>query len=170
VTSIAAKAKASGGAERDAHDAEQQKKEVVAVGMNSLRVSPGALEGVLKDNFAHVVQFWDSRNFKGYISSDSRQAIDKLLGNMLSTDSEYATTATPRNITKSTTRQTDSDAFKSWFGASKVVDEQGNPLVVYHGTTADFDAFDPAAIGKNFPYVAGVLLLSHPQRGDFICA
>jgi hypothetical protein len=29
---------------------------------------------------------------------------------------------------------TDSEAFKQWFGDSKVVDENGNPLVVYHGT------------------------------------
>ena len=33
--------------------------------------------------------------------------------------------------------------FKAWFGESKVVDEQGQPLVVYHGTKADIDAFRP---------------------------
>lgn len=33
-------------------------------------------------------------------------------------------------------------AFWRWFGKSKVVDEQGRPLVVYHGTNADFDRFD----------------------------
>ena len=32
-------------------------------------------------------------------------------------------------------------AFTKWFGNSKVVDENGNPLRVYHGTTADFSAF-----------------------------
>ena len=31
--------------------------------------------------------------------------------------------------------------FKKWFGDSKVVDENGNPLVVYHGTDEDFDEF-----------------------------
>lgn len=34
-----------------------------------------------------------------------------------------------------------SDKFKRWFGDSKVVDEQGNPLVVYHGTSADIKSF-----------------------------
>jgi hypothetical protein len=35
-----------------------------------------------------------------------------------------------------------SPAFKRWFGASKVVDAQGEPLVVYHGTaTPTFEAF-----------------------------
>ena len=32
--------------------------------------------------------------------------------------------------------------FYKWFGDSKVVDEQGRPLVVYHGTNAEFDKFD----------------------------
>lgn len=31
--------------------------------------------------------------------------------------------------------------FYRWFGDSKVVDEKGRPLVVYHGTEADFEAF-----------------------------
>ena len=33
--------------------------------------------------------------------------------------------------------------FLRWFGDSKVVDEKGEPLVVYHGTNQDFTAFDP---------------------------
>lgn len=32
--------------------------------------------------------------------------------------------------------------FYKWFGDSKVVDEQGRPLVVYHGTNAEFNTFD----------------------------
>ena len=32
--------------------------------------------------------------------------------------------------------------FYKWFGDSKVVDEQGRPLVVYHKTSAEFDTFD----------------------------
>lgn len=32
-------------------------------------------------------------------------------------------------------------AFKNWFGSSKVVDEKGKPLVVYHGTDQSFDEF-----------------------------
>ena len=33
------------------------------------------------------------------------------------------------------------DDFLSWFGNSKVVDKNGNPLVVYHGTNTKFDSF-----------------------------
>lgn len=38
--------------------------------------------------------------------------------------------------------QTDTPEFKAWFKDSKVVDAEGKPLVVYHGTTADFNEFD----------------------------
>ena len=36
----------------------------------------------------------------------------------------------------------DSPSFKKWFKGSKVVDENGKPLVVYHGTNKDFDEFN----------------------------
>ena len=32
--------------------------------------------------------------------------------------------------------------FKSWFGESKIVDEQGKPMVLYHGTADDVTQFD----------------------------
>ncbi|MER9217857.1 D-Ala-D-Ala carboxypeptidase family metallohydrolase [Mesorhizobium sp. M0644] len=43
---------------------------------------------------------------------------------------------------------TETPAFKNWFGESKVVDAQGKPLVVYHGTQANFEAFDPKRAGR----------------------
>jgi hypothetical protein len=39
------------------------------------------------------------------------------------------------------TSKTDTPAFKRWFGDSKVVDENGDPLVVYHGTNKDITSF-----------------------------
>lgn len=39
-------------------------------------------------------------------------------------------------------------AFYEWFGDSKVVDEQGRPLVVYHGTNSKFSSFDKGKIGS----------------------
>lgn len=40
-------------------------------------------------------------------------------------------------------------AFKRWFEGSKVVDAGGKPLVVYHGTNAEFNAFDLGKAGSN---------------------
>lgn len=38
-------------------------------------------------------------------------------------------------------RNTDTPAFGRWFGESKVVDENGDPLVLYHGTASSFSTF-----------------------------
>lgn len=43
--------------------------------------------------------------------------------------------------------QTETPEFKKWFGDSKVVDANGKPLVVYHGTDADFTQFDASYDG-----------------------
>ncbi|MDL2342467.1 MAG: hypothetical protein QFB87_05320 [Patescibacteria group bacterium] len=40
-------------------------------------------------------------------------------------------------------KQTKSPEFKKWFGDSKVVDENGKPKVMYHGTAADIETFKP---------------------------
>ncbi len=44
--------------------------------------------------------------------------------------------------------QTETEAFRRWFGDSKVVDKNGDPLVVYHGTRGNFDTFDIGKYGK----------------------
>lgn len=43
------------------------------------------------------------------------------------------------------TYSTETPEFRRWFGDSKVVDAQGRPLVVYHGTKANFDIFSTPA-------------------------
>ena len=47
--------------------------------------------------------------------------------------------------------QTETFQFKNWFGDSKVVDENGNPLVVYHGSGTTFWEFKTefTGLGKN---------------------
>lgn len=40
--------------------------------------------------------------------------------------------------------------FKNWFGDSKVVDDQGKPLVMYHGTPANFEEFGTGPRGAIF--------------------
>ncbi len=65
-----------------------------------------------------------------------------------------------------------SDAFKRWFGdwesdpenASKVVNEDGTPKVVYHGTNAEFNVFDRS---KGKPNDAGWLGRGYYFYGDY---
>ena len=42
------------------------------------------------------------------------------------------------------------DNFWKWFGNSKCVDEQGKPLVFYHGTKSNFTNFDMNKAGENY--------------------
>jgi hypothetical protein len=50
---------------------------------------------------------------------------------------------------------TDSPYFKKWFGKSKVVDENGEPLVVKHGGASDIDIFNTeASTAKKSKYQA----------------
>ena len=62
----------------------------------------------------------------------------------------------PSNLTPEQYRLVRTPAFKNWFGdwesspenASKVIDENGEPLVVYHGTDEEFTVFDVNAKSK----------------------
>jgi hypothetical protein len=45
--------------------------------------------------------------------------------------------------------QTDTEAFKRWFGDSAVVDSDGKPLRVFHGTASDITAFDIGRSGES---------------------
>lgn len=55
----------------------------------------------------------------------------------------------PRVLAQAAVPPVETEAFKSWFGDSKVVDEAGDPLVVYHGTNQDIDTFDVTRLGDS---------------------
>ena len=64
--------------------------------------------------------------------------------------------------------QTQTPAFRRWFGDSKVVDAQGKPLRVYHGTRESFDAFDPARQSDRAWYGKGFYFAADPQAAGGI--
>lgn len=65
----------------------------------------------------------------------------------------------PSNLTTEQYKLVRTPEFKAWFGdwendpknASKVVDSNGEPLVCYHGSNADFNIFDKDKIASNNP-------------------
>ena len=81
----------------------------------------------------------------------------------------------PSNLTAKQYEQVRTPAFKKWFGdwendpanASKVVDENGEPLVVYHGTDASFDAFDTDKIKSKYKISIGVHTTTNPVEADY---
>ena len=62
--------------------------------------------------------------------------------------------------------QEGTDAFKAWFGGSKVVDEQGRPKVVYHETNTDFTVFrmaDGQRAASDGEMPTGAFFKPHPR-------
>ena len=87
------------------------------------------------------------------LNNDMSQALDKAVGRKL--DIERALDSQQQRYNDFVSKNADvelyspksaqeqsADNFKRWFEGSKVVDENGQPLKLYHGTDADFDAFD----------------------------
>ena len=59
--------------------------------------------------------------------------------------------AASRDAAMARTEQIDTPAFRKWFGDSKVVDADGKPMVVYHGSPqGGFDEFDVSNVGVFF--------------------
>ena len=67
-----------------------------------------------------------ARKPRGPTPAEVREIIDSLVSG--------------RRITRDLTHTA---AFRRWFRNSAVVNSDGSPMVVYHGTTATFDAFEP---------------------------
>lgn len=97
---------------------------------------------------------WSSVSKKENVLSEEEQAILKNAprdsqGRLLSPNGN------PSNLTEKQYAQVRTKAFKRWFGdwendpekASKVVDENGEPLVVYHRSSNKFNIFDINKIG-----------------------
>ena len=70
----------------------------------------------------------------GYATQDGAVVLDRTAVNMVGPDNQF---------------RPETPEFKKWFGDSKVVDADGEPLVVYHGTDADFERFDRKYLGQN---------------------
>lgn len=71
----------------------------------------------------------------------SREEIKEKVQSAIETAKEKVGSAIQKPADEKPKNQTDTPEFKSWFGDSKVVDKDGKPLVMYHGTTKDFTEF-----------------------------
>lgn len=81
-------------------------------------------------------------NVRPFPEGEERKAINAAFDRLFS---EIQTKETERGVTMfSRGDQIDTPAFREWFGESKVVDAEGKPLRVYHGTsTPSFTKFKP---------------------------
>ena len=77
-----------------------------------------------------------------------RYLLDKL--KLLEAEQLLAPNGKPSNLNPVQYQQVRTPAFKAWFGDSKVVDENGEPLVVYNGSPSDFDEYDRDKVSPGF--------------------
>lgn len=107
---------------------------VFAVGgnadINSEPIVQAVLSGILRDAVPEIGKSLGAQGRGGWASNP----LDRTDGRFVAED------ARPD--------QTDTPEFKRWFGDSKVVDANGKPLVVYHGTKADFSTFSLEKFGQ----------------------
>jgi hypothetical protein len=130
-------------------------------------------------------QFEKELNAAGRFTSDVNKAYASLLSNF------YGATASRLGITPQELAQryglrvtaqevggaqtldqasVESPEFKRWFGDSKVVDADGNPRVVYHGTRADFNAFDLGRQGQanGLMFSRGIYMTADPAYAEMM--
>lgn len=89
-----------------------------------------------------------------------------------------ASNGKPSNLTERQYAQVRTKAFKDWFGdwendlanASKVVDENDEPLVVYHGTNAEFTVFDNSKSDSSYKgfYFTDSKEMAGSYKGDIL--
>lgn len=112
-------------------------------------------------------EFWltlqqrDSAAFESIANYAYETASDEVLDALDASFGEdvYETTLNDPEVRK----QINSDSFKRWFGNSKVVDDNGDPLVVYHGTTHNFTEFGDGTHNVEGAVGAGHYFTTNPD-------
>jgi len=99
------------------------------------------IEKYAKENGRVEVEIGENGAYKTY-DSDDVFSLEEDASNVFDYGQRGAIGAAVENP------QIHTPEFKNWFGASKVVDKSGKPMVVYHGTGGNFTVFDKSFSNK----------------------
>ena len=137
--------------------------------MRSVQISCSGIMLTIMATQLDQVEFGGSKYTTAYLlkgSTDVRNQLRKITKELITDQiTEMVPVVTPKSA-----------AFRKWFGASKIVNADGTPRVLYHGTEEKaFTAFDRAKIDKHHPGffladqpgVAGTYA-SRPQLDPFV--
>ena len=95
-------------------------------------------DAVDKQHNGEVGVFYVNKKSLSLLEPNQSQVLGTLNGDgLLQSIHDAGSTVKSQYIEQIETKQ-----FKHWFGKSKVVDDAGQPLIVYHGSDAEFDVFD----------------------------
>lgn len=129
--------------------------------------NPATIDDLVKNKAGSIRHSFDKLKelgFDGYVSDyevvvfDSKQ-IKSAIGNNGDFNPDSAKLTDNKN-------QVNTPEFKNWFGNSQAVDDNGNPLVLYHGSNADFSEFSIAKLGQSqdFGFAgAGFYFMDNPE-------
>ena len=119
-----------------------------------LKISAFTDSGIRTEHFGEypemaMLKFWET------LSDEDKSAIRSSYETMQSRP--LAPNGHPSNLSPEDWALVRSDKFKAWFGdwendpehASRCLDENGEPLLVYHGSSRDFDQFELGHGGDN---------------------
>lgn len=107
-----------------------------------------------KEAISEIRRIAKRRNYKGNLTEAALRECAKVYADACNSDGEpsprrYMRAQNGRDVTKLDEMQwilTRTPSFKAWFGKSVVVDENGDPKVMYHGSWQNFDTFKPSTI------------------------
>jgi hypothetical protein len=99
-----------------------------------------------------------AQTIKGVFGLPSDAPIIKALNSLMKSDGKFKSEIMLGEGSDFLGISTETNKFKNWFGKSKVVDKNGNPLVMYHGTKEDIEdgvfRMERGMIGKGAYFTA----------------
>ncbi|WP_152633139.1 ADP-ribosyltransferase-containing protein [Aliarcobacter butzleri] len=87
---------------------------------------------------ARAVQFRLKMHLEDRLNENWTETLQKIEGQYKEPIIKYDNI----DIANNTLLQNQNNNFQEWFKDSKIVNEDGNPLLLYHGTNSNFDTFD----------------------------
>jgi len=131
--------------------------------IDSTRINPLAPQPTWADAAQNV-----AANVGGWIADQRAQSEQQGLwgpGGITPAGARQAGMQTAGALAMATTAPGDNPAFANWFGKSKIVDDAGNPQVMYHGSNADVHAFDLSKSGQARGHAdeSAIFLTSDPK-------
>lgn len=132
-----------------------------------------AIEEQFPANVVALDAYMALRSARERATGELAEQLDAEIAALEGRKPEGDTTLHLKKPLRSAAKVTDTQAFRRWFGDSKVVNDEGQPLVVYHGTTKDFSAFersgerDEGYLGKGFYFADASTASSYAGASRF---
>lgn len=121
----------------------------------------GKVEQFIRD----IVQFLkDFALGENPFASQMQRTFDKIIKNQLEMNEKAK--ALNENIKMQSKKAMEREGVKSLLKGTKVLDDNGNPLIVYHGTNKDFKKFDPEKSTNAHSRSAGVPMFFFSSNPD----